>query len=79
MRIPATPLEIVRSMNEREWQDLLERQEKRMRRKGRRICTHAATTQETHLRSRVDQNLQRFVLTTAPEPGEALVRNSRTP
>ena len=47
-------------MDEQEWQQLLERQEKRMQRKGRRTFKPAESPRDTQLKSRVDQSLQRF-------------------
>jgi hypothetical protein len=60
MRISTRPLENARPMDEQEWQQLLERQEKRMQRKGRGAFKRAETRRDTQLKSRVDQNLQRF-------------------
>jgi hypothetical protein len=57
MRIPIRPLEHVRAMQEHEWQELLDRQEKRMRRKGRPRIKQFGT----HSKSEIDQRLQRFV------------------
>ena len=48
-------------MDEQEWQELLERQEQRMRRKVRRSIKHAQTSRETRPKSPVDHSLQRFV------------------
>jgi hypothetical protein len=61
MRISSKPLENARAMDEQEWQQLLERQEKRMRRKGWRNLKQAETRRDTQSKSGVDQNLQRFV------------------
>jgi hypothetical protein len=60
MRISNRPLENARAMDEQEWQQLLERQEKRMRRKGWRALQQTETRRDTQSKSRVDQNLQRF-------------------
>lgn len=53
-------------MDEQEWQELLERQEKRMRRKGWYNLKHVEPPRDTHSKSRVDQNLQRFA--SQPNP-----------
>lgn len=61
MRIPTGPLENIRFMDEQEWQELLERQEKRMRSKVRRNLKPVESSRETHSKSLVDHSLHRFV------------------
>ena len=60
MRITTRPLEHARAMDEQEWQELLERQQKRMLRKVRRGVKHPETSREVRPKSVVDHSLQRF-------------------